>query len=117
MKSTITRRIALIILACAGTLLAASSFAYGANHQALTGTVSDSMCGAQHMGGTPAECTRTCVSHGAKYTLVVGEKLYTLNTDNKAIRAQLDKEAGKNITVTGTVTGIAVDVSSVAPAK
>lgn len=112
MKSPMMHGIALIAMLCAGTI-----FAYGANQQTLTGTISDSMCGAQHMGGTPTECTRTCISHGAKYLLVVGEKLYTLNTDSKAILKELDKEAGNSVTVTGTVNGVAVEVSSVVPAQ
>jgi uncharacterized membrane protein YoaK (UPF0700 family) len=42
----------------------------------LTGTLSDSMCGAQHMekGKSAAECTRECVKGGTKYALVVGEE-------------------------------------------
>ncbi len=42
--------------------------------RALTGIVSDSMCGAHHMAKdkSPAECTRTCVKQGTKYTLIVG---------------------------------------------
>src|SRR5215469_7611998 len=46
----------------------------------LTGTVSDSMCGAHHMAKdkSPAECTRMCVKQGNKYALVAGTKVYTL---------------------------------------
>jgi hypothetical protein len=90
---------------------------WAADQQSLTGTVSDSMCGKQHMDGTPAECTRTCVSHGAKYTLVAGEKMYSLNTTDPALRNVLSQQAGKNVTVTGTVNGVGVEVSSVVPAK
>src|SRR2546421_10551380 len=44
----------------------------------LTGTVSDSMCGAHHMekDKSAAECTRECVKKGTKYALVVGKKVY-----------------------------------------
>lgn len=98
-------------------LLFVSGFAAAAEKQTLTGMVSDSMCNTQHMDGTPAECTRSCVGHGAKYTLIVGDKVYALNTTDKALREVLDKEAGKNVTVTGSVNGVGVDVSSVAPAK
>jgi len=85
--------------------------------QSLTGVVSDSMCGAQHMEADAAKCTKACVGHGAKYVLVVKDKLYSLNTDDKALLASLGAEAGKSATVTGTVNGVAVDVSSVSPAK
>lgn len=98
-------------------LLFVSGFAAAAEKQTLTGMVSDSMCNTQHMGGTPAECTRSCVGHGAKYTLIVGDKVYALNTTDKALRGVLDQEAGKNVTVTGSVNGVGVDVSSVTPAK
>jgi len=102
--------ITLVVLFVAG-------FASANEKQTLSGTVSDSMCNTQHMGGTPADCTRNCIGHGAKYTLVVGEKVYSLNTTDKALLAVLDKEAGKNVTVTGSVNGVGVDVSSVVPAK
>ena len=44
----------------------------------LTGTISDSMCGAHHMekDKSTAECTRECVTKGTKYALVVGKKVY-----------------------------------------
>jgi hypothetical protein len=88
-----------------------------AEKQTLTGTVSDSMCGRQHMDGTPAECTRACVGHGAKYTLVVGDKMYSLNATDSGLLKTLNQEAGNNVTVTGTVNGVGIDVSSVIPAK
>ena len=92
--------------------------ALGAGKQSLTGQVSDSMCGKKHMEGPPpAECTRACISHGSKYALVVGDKVYVLNTTDKAALATLDKQAGKNATVTGSVDGDNVEVSSVTAAK
>lgn len=95
------------------TLGAASLFAQSA--QTLTGTVSDSMCGAKHMmpNASAAECTRGCVKHGADYALVSGSKVYTL----KGNKAQLDKYAGQNVTVKGTVSGTTVTVSSITSAK
>jgi hypothetical protein len=89
----------------------------GSDKKTLTGTVSDSMCGTQHMTGSASECTRTCVGHGAKYLLVVGDKTYSLNTTDKALLAVLDQQAGKNVTVTGTVNGVGIDVSTAAAAK
>jgi len=47
--------------------------------QTFTGKVSDAMCGAKHKEGlAPAACVRACVEKGAKYALVVGDKVYTL---------------------------------------
>ena len=50
--------------------------------QTFAGKVSDAMCGAKHMEGglAPAVCVRACVQKGAKYALVVGDKVYALDT-------------------------------------
>lgn len=85
--------------------------------QTITGVVSDAMCGAKHMmEGSAAECTRACVRKGSKYALVVGDKLYTLESTDKSLLDQLDKLAGNQAKVTGTVNADSVAVRSVAPA-
>src|SRR6202521_2367138 len=85
-----------------GVTLAVSSALAGSG-KTFTGTVSDSMCGAKHaMSGDDAGCTRACVSKGSKYALVVGDKVYTLETSDKDALATLDKQAGTKVTVTGT---------------
>jgi hypothetical protein len=82
--------------------------------QTLSGVVSDSMCGAKHMmEGSPAECTRACVGKGSKYALVVGDKVYTLDSSDQKTLDQLNKLAGEKAKVTGTVNGDTVEVSSV----
>lgn len=104
-------------------MLAASCFystpAMAAGKQTLTGEIGDAMCGTKHMPGegTPAQCTRSCVAHGSKYALVVGDKIYTLETSNKDVLATLDQQAGKMAAVTGTVNGTSIEVSSVKAAK
>ncbi len=85
--------------------------------QTFTGTVSDAMCGAKHMSGSPADCTRTCVKQGSKYALVVGDKVYTLTASDKAALDNLDKLAGENAKVTGTLSGDTIQVSTVAAAQ
>jgi len=108
----------ILIAAVAGSAsLFLSDPVMAAGKQTLTGEVGDAMCGTKHMEGTPAQCTRTCVSHGSKYALVVGDKIYALNTTDKAVLALLDQQAGKKATVTGTVTGTDVDVSTAVAAK
>jgi hypothetical protein len=92
-------------------------YALAPHKQAFTGEVGDAMCGKQHMEGTPAECTRTCVSKGSKYALIVGEKVYILDATDKAALATLDQQAGKNATVTGTLNGDTIEVNAVAAAK
>jgi hypothetical protein len=86
--------------------------------QSFTGQVSDSMCGAKHMmAGKEADCTRGCIKKGSNYALVVGDKVYTLKTDDKAALAELDKLAGEKAKVTGTAEGDTITVSKVAAAK
>lgn len=86
-----------------------------AQQQTLTGTISDSMCGATHMAKdkTPAECTRMCVKDGQKFALIAGKKAYTL----EGHEVELDKLAGQKVTVKGSLKGETVTVESVAPAK
>jgi hypothetical protein len=107
---------ALLTLIVASGLTVPSAFA--AKGQTFTGTVSDSMCGAKHeMAGNDASCTRECVSKGSKYALVVGDKVYTLETSDKAALATLDKQAGAKVTVTGTAKDNTITVTNVAAAK
>jgi hypothetical protein len=89
---------------------------HAAGHkQTFTGEVGDSMCGKKHMEGeTAADCTRACVSHGSNYALIVGDKVYTLQTSDKAALTALDLQAGKVVTVTGVLNGDSIEVSSVA---
>ena len=81
--------------------------------ETLSGQVSDAMCGAKHQMGSPAECTRACVKHGSKYALVVGDKVYTLETSDKAALDTLNELAGATAKVTGEVEGQTVTVKSV----
>ncbi len=75
--------------------LAAVPALAGGKSQTLTGEVSDAMCGAKHeMPGKAADCTRACIKHGSKYALVVGDKVYTLETSDKAALDQLIGLAG-----------------------
>ncbi len=106
--------------ALAGGMLAATLIpaAFAAKAQTMTGTVTDAMCGAKHMmEGDPAACLRACVQKGSAYALVVGDKVYTLNTKDKATLDQLDKLANAKATVKGAANGDSIDVTSVAAAK
>jgi hypothetical protein len=97
-------------------LLAAAAFA--AKAQTFTGTVTDAMCGAAHMmEGDPAACLRTCVNKGSKYALLVGDKVYTLDSSNPATLDALAKLAAQKAMVKGTVDGDTITVSSVAATK
>lgn len=96
-------------------LLVTAAAAFSQSGQTLTGTVSDTMCGAKHMmtNVTPAQCTRECVKQGSDYGLVSGGKVYTLKGETK----QMDKYAGQTVIVTGDVSGTTVIVRSISPTK
>ncbi len=86
--------------------------------QTFTGKVSDAMCGAKHSEGNiaPADCVRACVQKGANYALVVGDKVYTLDTKDQAVSAELNQLAWQQAKVTGTANGDTISVKSVTAA-
>src|SRR4051794_25685867 len=102
-------------LCFSGLLTLCATGAFAQTSQTLTGTVSDSMCGAKHMmkDATPAKCTRECVKMGSDYALVSGEKVYTL----KGNSTELDKFAGQSVKVTGKVSGSTISVDSISVGK
>ena len=109
-------KVQVAILSFAFVLLVPPSFA--AKAESFTGTVSDAMCGAKHMmEGDPGGCVRACVQKGSNYALVVGDKVYTLNSKDQATLASLDKLANEKATVKGTADGDTITVISVAAAK
>jgi hypothetical protein len=94
------------------------SFTASAKNQSYTGVVSDAMCGAKHMmAGDDASCTRGCVGKGSKYALIVGDKVYTLDTSDKTALDTLDKQAGAKVTVMGTEKDDTITVTSVKAAQ
>ena len=110
MRFGIHRAVAVLVLLAAVLAFAADK------PQTFTGKVSDTMCGAHHMmaGASDADCTRACVKQGSKYALVVGDNVYTLEGGDAAA---LDKLAGQNAKISGTLKGKIITVASVTPAK
>jgi hypothetical protein len=107
--------LATLLLAAGLAALAASA---ADKPQTFTGRVSDAMCGASHMmGGEPADCLRTCIRKGSKYALVVGDKVYALDTSDKPTLDKLDKLADQQAKVTGQANADTITISSVAEAK
>ena len=101
----------------AAVVLCAAVFAAD-KAQSFSGKVSDAMCGKAHMmSGSDADCTRACVGKGSKYALVVGDKVYTLDTGDKAALGMFDRLAGSDVTVTGTLNGDTIQVASVSAKK
>ena len=98
----------------AAVVLCAAVFAAD-KAQSFTGKVSDAMCGKAHMmSGSDADCTRACAGKGSKYALVVGDKVYTLDASDKAALSSLEKLAGSDAKITGTLNGDTIQVASVA---
>jgi hypothetical protein len=102
-----------IVVVAIVAIVVTSALAAG-KPQTFTGEVSDSMCGAKHMMEGNAACTRACVRKGSNYALVVGDKVYTLHTDDKAALDELDKMAGEKAKITGVADGEVIEVSKVA---
>ena len=63
------------------------------------------------MEGDPAACLRSCVNKGSKYALVVGDKVYTLDSSDPATLDALAKLGAQKATVKGTVDGDTITVS------
>lgn len=84
--------------------------------QTFAGMITDSQCGARHdqsSGKRPAECVRMCVRNGSKYMLVNGDQKNILE-GNEVV---LDRLAGMRATITGTLSGNTIKVSSATAAK
>ena len=105
------------MVVCAGLAVVPRVLAGGT--QTFTGRVSDAMCGAKHSEGNlaPADCVRACVQKGANYALVVGDKVYTLETSDQSALTELNKLAWAQAKVTGTAKGDTISVKSVAAAN
>ncbi|HKE29019.1 MAG TPA: hypothetical protein VKB88_42000 [Bryobacteraceae bacterium] len=101
------KRIFLAILALPALIWAAGN--------TYTGTITDSMCGGDHKGMNvkPDEtCVTECVKMGAKYALYDGKNTYMLSDQKGAA-----KFAAKKVTVTGTLRGDTIQVTSIAAAR
>jgi hypothetical protein len=101
-----------IHLLCAVVLAAAPAFA-----ETWHGKISDSNCGATHKSvgehgamKTEADCTAACVKGGAKYVLVSDGKVYQIANQDAAGLAQ---NAGKEVTVTGSMSSDTITVDKV----
>ena len=85
--------------------------------KAYIGTVTDAMCGVKHVVKGSVACTRLCVQHGSKYALVVGNKVYMLNTKDKALLEKLNALAAKTALIKGVMENNMIEVRSVTAAK
>jgi hypothetical protein len=115
MKSTYSVWVGSFLVAVALLGVATIQSQTSGSQKTLTGVVSDSMCGVNHMAKNidPADCLRMCVKKGTKYALVVGKDVYTL----EGHEAELDKYAAQEVSLKGTVKGKMMTVESVTRAK
>ena len=95
-------------------MFVAMTCAAWADEMTMTGTVSDSHCGAKHAVASDAAagCVANCVKGGAKYVLVSDGKVYNLDSQEKFAAF-----AGKSVTVNGDCDGTSIKVNSVEAAK
>lgn len=92
----------------------------GSKPQIFIGTVGDAVCGAKHtMDGDEISCLRTCIRRGSKYDLVVGDKVYVLDVQEKSTTDALEDFAVEDVKVRvkGAVNGNVIQVASVAAAN
>lgn len=80
------------------------------------GSIGDKMCGAKHMDKDPVACTKSCIKGGSAYVFVIKDKVYDIeNAKDAKTAAELDKHAGHNVEVTGTMSkdGKSVKIDSI----
>jgi len=84
-----------------------------ANLVTVAGLITDDHCGARHdrrSGMTASQCAQMCVRNGSGYSLVNGDKRYAL----EGHAAELNKLAGERATISGSLAGDTIKVSSIA---
>jgi hypothetical protein len=102
-----------LVLSLAATLAMGTLGLLGAD-SSWTGTISDSMCGASHVSTPAKQCTTGCVKKGAKYVIVVGDKVYSIANQDAA---GLAKYAGDSVKVTGKIDGDTITVAKITKAS
>ncbi len=84
----------------------------------VTGYISDSHCGLMHMSGMGDEksCTLACVKGGGKFVLADHAKKTVYNLDNDG-QEKAREFAGREVRVTGHVTGKTIHVTKIEAAS
>jgi hypothetical protein len=81
---------------------------YAADKGTWTGYISDSHCGAKGNNDGHEDCAKKCIKDGYAPVFVVGDKVYTISDTKK-----VSKFIGKKVTITGTITGEALDIEKI----
>jgi hypothetical protein len=90
-----------------------ATFSLAALADSWSGTISDSMCGAQHAAATVADkkCVEGCIKHhGAAPVLVVGDKIYKISADSQA---KVMDHLGDKVKVEGQLAGDTITITAV----
>jgi len=80
--------------------------------QSLSGTISDSDCGAKHAAATAADaaCVQRCIKRGGAPVLVSDGKVYHISPQT---REKVKDVLGQKVTIDGKVEGDTVSIESV----
>ncbi len=80
----------------------------------LTGYIGDAMCAGKGKANTAkhAACAAKCIKGGAAAVLVVGDKVYKIANQAKAV-----KFAGKKVTVDGKITDDSIEIATITVVK
>ena len=76
------------------------------------GMLTDTRCGAQHsaaVGMSASNCVRVCVHSGEHFALIDGEKMYSLEGQEAALK----RLAGERVKIIGALNGSTISVTSV----
>jgi hypothetical protein len=85
-----------------------SIVAFAADKGTWTGYISDEHCGAKGNNAGHADCAKKCVKQGYAPVFVVGDKVYAISDPKK-----VSKYIGDKVTITGTITGDAIDIEKI----
>src|SRR5260370_15732826 len=93
-----------------------SLVAVGGLAETLSGTISDTKCGAKHeaAGEKDAVCVKRCLEGGAKAVFVSGGKVYAIVADSQE---KAKASAGQKVTVNGKVDGATITIESMEAAE
>jgi hypothetical protein len=98
------RRLLATFISCVVLVTAAGIVWAGeAKEKIYTGKVGDALCRREHsMPVSAVECIRQCIGKGSRYSLIVGDKVYALDTDKQEFLDVLEKQSDARVEVRGT---------------
>ena len=91
---------------------------FAGTEQTWNGQISDTVCALQHPNPARGakdqalrhQCTMLCISNGASYTFITDGKVYGISNQEQP---DLEKYAGADVKVTGTMKGDTIIISKI----